>query len=78
MKNAKLTVRLAADELQFAKAYAREHHMTLTALIHRFFSRLQRAQNADVPASLEGIAGLVPADADAREERAAHLMEKHQ
>ena len=77
MKDAKLTIRLEVDELEFAKAYAREHHMSLTALVHRFFSQLRRARDTGIPAGLEGISGLVPPDTDAREEHVAHLLEKH-
>ncbi len=77
MKSAKLTIRLEVDELEFARTYAREHHISLTALVHRFFSQLRRAQDAGVPAGLEGIAGLVPPDTDAREEHVARLLEKH-
>ena len=77
MKDAKLTIRLPAGELDFAKAYAREHNMTLTALVHRFFSQLRKSRNADIPRSLEAITGLIPPDVDARDEYAAHLQGKH-
>ena len=77
MNDAKLTVRLPSGDLDFARAYAREHGMTLTSLILRFFSQLRRAQGADVPRSLEAITGLIPPDVNARDEYAAHLEGKH-
>ena len=77
MNNAKLTIRLPASELDFAKAYAREHDMTLTALVHRFFSQLRKSQNADIPRSLEKITGLIPPDVNAKDEYATHLQGKH-
>ena len=77
MKNAKLTIRLPAGELDFAKAYAREHDMTLTALVHRFFSQLRRSQDTDIPRSLEAITGLIPPDVDTRDEYVTHLQRKH-
>jgi len=51
--------------------------MTLTALIHRFFSQLRKSQDPDVPRSLEAITGLIPPDVNARDEYAAHLQDKH-
>jgi len=77
MNDAKLTVRLPVGDLDFAKAYAREHGMTLTALVHRFFSQLRESQDSDIPRSLETITGLIPPDVNARDEYAAHLQDKH-
>jgi hypothetical protein len=77
MHDAKLTIRLPTDELQFAKAYAREHRLTVTALIQRFLQQLRVTQAAGVPPSLDGIAGLVPPDVDARAEYVAGRQERH-
>jgi hypothetical protein len=77
MKDAKLTLRLPAEELEFVKKYAREHRLTLTALVHRFFLELQRTQADEVPRSLTAIAGLVPSEVDVRDEYARHRQRKH-
>ena len=77
MNDAKMTVRMPAAELEFAKAYAREHGFSLTALIHRYLLRLRSAQVSNVPAEVATIAGIIPQDVDAREEYAQHSEEKH-
>ena len=76
MKNAKLTVRLPEEDLEFAKQYARENKLTLTALVHRFFSRLRTARETEISPHLEPIVGLVPPDVNAAEEHRKHLLEK--
>ncbi len=78
MNSAKLTVRLPPAELEFAKAYAREHGFSLTALIHRYLSHLRSAEDSSVPNEVSAIAGIIPADADTREEYVAHSEKKHQ
>ena len=77
MNDAKLTIRLPASELEFAKAYAREHRLTVTALVQRFLQQLRGTPNPDVPRSLADIAGLVPPEVDARAEYVASRQEKH-
>lgn len=77
METAKLTVRLPKKDLEFAKRYAQEHHITVTELIDRYLRRLQGEQPAVIHPDVEKISGLVPADVDARALYHQHLMEKH-
>ena len=75
--NAKLTVRLPASEIEFARQYARNNGLTLTALVHRYFSRLHGPDSGHTPPEVSDIAGLVPPDTDARKEYAEHSESKH-
>lgn len=77
MNDAKMTVRLPARDLAFAKAFAREHGISLTALILRYLRQLQSAPERDVPEEVRELAGLVPPTAQARDEYAVHLERKH-
>jgi hypothetical protein len=77
MNSAKLTVRLPPSELEFAKAYAREHGFSLTALIHRYLSGLRAAEESRVPKEVAAIAGIVPSDVDVRDDYLAHSEAKH-
>ena len=77
MNDAKLTIRLPASDLAFARAYAREHRLTVTALVHRLFVQLRGTPERDVPQSLIAIAALVPPGIDARADYVASRQEKH-
>jgi len=77
MNDGKLTIRLPTSELNFARSYARQHHLTVTALVHRYFRRLRGTSSRAVPASLASIAALVPPNIDARGEYVAGQQEKH-
>ena len=76
-ETAKLTIRLPRGDLEFAKAYARAHGLSVTEFIDRYLRRM-RALESHAPApELEAITGLVPADVDADAEYRRHLAEKH-
>jgi hypothetical protein len=72
MNNAKLTVRLPEQDLDFVREYARSHGMTLAALVHRFISQLRRSRMSGPTRDLAPITGLIPSDVDARDEFAGH------
>ena len=74
METTKLTVRLPRAEVQFVKQYAREHGVTVTALIDRYFSRLQAASPNAIHPEVERFAGLVPEDIDARQLHRDHIQ----
>ena len=75
---AKLTVRLPPGELDFAKSYAKEHGVSLTALIHRYFSRLKQAEAPRIPEEVSCITGILPSTLDVRSEFTSHSEKKHQ
>lgn len=77
MNGAKLTVRLPQADLGFAKAYARDHGFSLTALIHRYLGRLRSAAASPVPPEVTGIAGLVPPETNARDAYIRHSERRH-
>ena len=77
METTKLTVRLPRAEVEFAKEYARKHGVTVTALIDRYFSRLQAAAPSSIHPEVARFAGLVPEHADARQLYQEHLEGKH-
>lgn len=77
MDTAKLTVRLPKANIEFAKRYARAHHLTLTELIDRHFRRLRNQEEGEIHPEVEKISGLVPSDVDAVAEYHEHLLKKH-
>jgi hypothetical protein len=72
MNDAKMTIRLPAAELEFAKSYARRSGVSLTALISRYLVRLQSVTAGQVPGEIKAIAGIVPSKVDARAEYHAY------
>lgn len=77
MHSAKLTVRLPPSDIEFAKGYAREHGFSLTALIHRYLSRLRSSEGSRVPPEVAAITGIVPSDVDAKAGYVRHSETKH-
>jgi hypothetical protein len=77
METTKLTVRLPKEELEFAKQYARDHGITVTALIDRYLSRLQSEPPGPVHPDVQRFSGLVPSGVSARELYLLHLDSKH-
>jgi hypothetical protein len=76
-ETAKLTIRLPRGDLDFARAYARAHGLSVTELIARYLRRL-RALEQHVPApELDAITGLVPREVGAEAEYRRGLAEKH-
>lgn len=74
--SSKLTVRLPTHSLETAKAYAKEHGITVTDLIDRYFRSLRRA-GSEPGEQLRVITGLIPADIDAEAEYRQFLSDKH-
>ena len=77
MTTAKLTLRLPKANIEFAKRYARAHHMTLTELIDRHFRRLRSREEGEIHPEVEKFSGLVAPDVDAEAEYHEHLSKKH-
>ena len=73
----KLTIRLPREHVEFAKAYARAHGLTVTEVIDRHLRRLQALGRHEPGTQIAAISGLVPADVDVEGEYRAHLLNKH-
>lgn len=73
----KLTVRLPREDVEYAKAYARAHGMTVTEVIDRYLRRMRAADEHSPSPELEAITGLVPENVDADAEYRRHIWEKH-
>ncbi len=72
----KLTIRLPRQDVEFAKACAKRHGISVTELIDRSVRQLRRAEQDEVP-GLEAISGLIPAEVDAVDDYRQHLLVKH-
>ena len=72
MNDAKMTIRLPAADLEFAKSYAQRSGFSLTSLISRYLTRLQSSTEGEIPEEINAIAGLVPPKVDARKEYHTH------
>ena len=77
--DARLTIRLPGEYLQFAQQYARERHMSMTELVVGYFKRLKESHAGadDLSPSVKQMIGIIPAGSDAMEDYHDHLMEKH-
>ena len=78
MNDAKMTIRLPAEDLEFAKAFAKDHNLSLTALIHRYLSNLRKYNEVQtIHPAIKEITGLIPSDVDVRDEYRTHIRDKH-
>jgi hypothetical protein len=74
--NAKLTIRLPREDLDFAKTYAKTHGVTVTEVIDRYL-RLLRAREQQPSPEVARMTGLIPADVDGEAEYRRALIDKH-
>lgn len=77
MERAKLTVRVPKDRLDFVKGYAKQHGLTLTELVDRYFRHLEIHEPTRIHPEVEAIRGLIPSDVDPKQEYRKHLLEKY-
>lgn len=73
----KVTVRLPKQDVEFAKAYAKAHGMSMTEVIDRHLRRLRALERHTPSAELDAITGLIPPELDAEQAYHDHLLEKH-
>lgn len=71
----KLTLRLPREDVEYAKAYAQAHGLTVTEVIDRYLRRMRAADERSPSPELEAITGLVPGDVE--EEYRRHLHQMH-
>lgn len=77
MNDVRMTIRLPADELVFAKACAKEHGFTLAGLVHHYFETLAQKEKGRIPTEVAEIAGVIPSDVDVRDDYYAAALRKH-
>ena len=73
----KVTVRLPKQDVEFVKAYAKAHGLTMTEVIDRHLRHLRTLERHTPSAELDAITGLLPADLDLEQAYREHLVEKH-
>lgn len=73
----KLTVRLPKRDVEFAKAYAKAHGLSMTEVIDRHLRHLRAIERHTPSAELDAITGLLPPDPDLEQAYREHLVEKH-
>jgi hypothetical protein len=73
----KLTIRLPKRHVEFAKAYAKVHGLTVTEVIDRYLRHIQALEQRPLAPELEAILGLVPGDVDAEAEYRRHIQSRH-
>lgn len=64
----KLTIRLPREDVEYAKAYARAHGLSVTEVTDRYLRRMRGLADTTLSREVESITGLVPAEADAASE----------
>jgi hypothetical protein len=77
MANGTLTVNLPAEEIEFLKAYARQHGITAAEVVGRYVQRLKSATQPAIHPEVAAISGLVAPENDAQAEYREHLLKKH-
>ncbi|SEL05326.1 DUF6364 family protein [Ectothiorhodospira marina] len=73
----KVTFRLPKQDVEFARAYAKAHGMSMTEVIDRHLRRLRALERHTPSAELEAITGLISPDLDAEQAYHDHLSDKH-
>lgn len=73
----KVTVRLPKRDVEFAKAYAKAHGLSMTEVIDRHLRHLRAIEGHTPSAELDAITGLLPPDNDLEQAYREHLVEKH-
>lgn len=80
MNDARMTLRLPGEYLEFARNYASEREMTLTNLVIGYFKKLKEsmAVKEELPECVRGMVGITPAgERDSVEEYHDYLMERY-
>ena len=73
----KLTIRLPREDVEFAKAYAAAHGVSVTEVIDRYLRRMRALEERTPSLQVESITGIIPADIDVEEEYRRHTQDKH-
>lgn len=77
METRKLTIRLPKEDIEYAKAYAKAHGLTVTEVVERYLRRMRDLDAHSPSSEVEAISGVVPLEADPEDEYHQHIWEKH-
>jgi len=80
MNDARMTLRLPGEYLEFARQYAGEREMTITDLVIGYLKKLKESVSVreELPECVRGMVGIIPpGDADSVEEYHEHLLERY-
>jgi hypothetical protein len=77
MPTATLTVNLPVEQIEFLKAYARKHGLSVAEVMGRYLERLETGTQPAIHPEVAAITGLVPSDANAQDDYRRHLRNKH-
>ncbi|MBS64155.1 DUF6364 family protein [Salinisphaera sp.] len=76
-ETSKLTIRLPVEDVKFVKRYAKANGLSVTEVIDRYLRRMRLLDEEALPAALDEITGLLPADLDAEAEMRERQSTKH-
>jgi len=80
MNDARMTLRLPGEYLEFARQYAGEREMTITDLVIGYLKKLKESVSVreELPACVRGMVGIIPAsETDSIDEYHEHLLERY-
>lgn len=84
MNDARLTIRLPQEKLDFVRGYAKRDGVTVTDLVLNYFSDLERKAAAasrrhypPLSPATAAIVGIIPSDIDVEAEYHKHILEKY-
>ncbi len=71
------TIHISEEDAETLETYAQKHDLTVDEVVHRFAASLRDASSANIHPEVHTITGLVPSDANAKEEYSRHQIRKH-
>ncbi|MBM3891191.1 MAG: hypothetical protein FJ388_18930 [Verrucomicrobia bacterium] len=77
MATTELTVKLPAEEIEFLRAYAKQHGLSVSDLMERYVQKLRSSTRGSIHPEVEQITGLVPDEIDAEGAYRQHVLGKH-
>lgn len=73
----KLTIRLPTWQVDFVKRFAKNHGVTVTEVVSRYFEKLQSDTEHELHPEVQKMVGILPPDADLETARWEHYKEKY-
>ncbi len=73
----KLTIRLPTWQVEFVKRFAKNHGVTVTEVVSRYFEKLQSDTEDELHPDVQKMVGILPPDVDIEATRWEHYKEKY-